>query len=86
MDHIEELGPFWILKNDTAITVEARRYGTIAYDQSFLTLPELDTLPKGALIVDVGAYIGDTARIFLDKGFSVAAFEPPRAAEARDSR
>lgn len=40
------------------------------------TLPGLQKIRAGSVVVDVGAYIGDTVRPFLDMGCSVFAFEP----------
>lgn len=75
-DNVVEVGAFWVLADDVAISAQAREHGTIAYDPVFLLLPELDALPRETLVIDAGAFIGDTTRIFLDRGFKVAAFEP----------
>ena len=75
-DHIEQLGPYWILKQDTATSVLARRAGTICFDTTLIHLPELNAMQRGSLFIDVGAFIGDTARIALDKGLEALAFEP----------
>lgn len=75
-DYVEVLGKFWLLKNDNSICAESKRYGTIAYDKTFAELPELKAMPRGSQAVDVGAFIGDTARIFLNSWLDVIAFEP----------
>lgn len=39
-------------------------------------------LPDGGLMVDCGANVGDVSRLFLDKGYTVHAFEPDPDARA----
>jgi FkbM family methyltransferase len=80
MSEIEEVKGFWILKNDNSISVHCREHGTIAYDKSFINLKELNSLPRGSLFIDVGAFIGDITRIALDKGMNAIAFEPQKDA------
>lgn len=72
-EYATKVGDFWVLKNDGWISKTAVERGTIAVDDTLLNLPELNNLSGHA--VDVGAYIGDTTRILLDKGFHVTAFE-----------
>lgn len=73
---IEAVGDFWVLRNDNAISELARKAGTITYDKTYAEMPELLTLPKDSWLVDVGAFIGDSTRSFIDMGFNVWAFEP----------
>jgi FkbM family methyltransferase len=75
-DAIETVGDFWVLKHDNAISEEARKAGTITYDKTLAEMPELLNMPKLSWVFDVGAFIGDTTRTFLDMGFIVTAFEP----------
>jgi FkbM family methyltransferase len=40
------------------------------------------SLPRGGLMIDCGANVGDVTRLFLQKGYTVHAFEPDPAARA----
>ena len=75
-DFVEQVGPYWVLKNDTGAAPIIKRTGRLAWDGVFTDLPELRAVPKGSLFADVGAFIGDTTRIALDLGLSTMAFEP----------
>ena len=77
-DYAEPMGPYWLLKNDQSISRAAKVHGDIAYDRDFIDLPELKAMPEGSLAIDVGAFIGDITKVFLNHaGFStVLAFEP----------
>jgi FkbM family methyltransferase len=75
-DFVEEYKGYWLLKNDQSISMQVKKFGKLGYDKDFIDLPELNAMPKKTLCIDVGAFIGDTSRIFLDKGFSVLAWEP----------
>ena len=77
---VDIVGKYWVLKKDEHISNHSKWHGDIAYDRLFIDLPELNLMPKGSLAIDVGAFIGDTARIFLNKGFSVKAFEAQKDA------
>jgi FkbM family methyltransferase len=79
-DFIEKYKGYWLLKNDQSISKEVKRHGKLGYDKDFINLPELNAMPKGSWVIDVGAFIGDTTSIFLDKGFNVVAFEPQKDA------
>lgn len=69
--------PFLILDGDSAHAVAARERGTIVTEDELLAVPEvLAACVPGAVVFDVGAYVGDTARWFLDRGCEVHAFEP----------
>jgi len=73
---VEEYKVYWLLKSDQSISKQVKYFGKLGYDKDFIDLPELNAMPEGSWVIDVGAFIGDTARIFLDKGFKVLAFEP----------
>jgi FkbM family methyltransferase len=73
---VEEYKSYWLLKNDQSISKQVKYFGKLGYDKNFIDLPELNSMPEGSWVIDVGAFIGDTARIFIDKGFKVLAFEP----------
>lgn len=75
-DFVEEYKDYWLLKNDQSISKQVKYFGKLGYDKDLIDLPELNAMPKDTLCIDVGAFIGDTAKIFLDKGFKVTAIEP----------
>ena len=79
-DFVEEYNGIWLLKNDQSISTMVKKHGKLAYDTDLIDLPELNAMAEGSLVIDVGAFIGDTARIFLDKGFKVIAVEPQKDA------
>jgi hypothetical protein len=64
------------LTDDQNLTQEAIKYGTICLEHSIANLPEVKSLKSPDVVIDVGAFIGDTAIIFAEKGASVIAFEP----------
>ena len=64
-----------LLANDQVITPHCLRTGRLDWDRSFLQIPEIANLKSGDVVLDIGAFIGDTTKIFLDKGCVVHAFE-----------
>ena len=65
----------WCLAADTVITPRCMTAGRLDWDEKWRAfVAGLDILFPS--VIDVGAYIGDTARIFLDRGWGVTAFEP----------
>jgi FkbM family methyltransferase len=64
------------LTDDANLTPQALEHGTICLEHSIANLPEVQSLKDGDVVIDVGAFIGDTAIIFAEKGASVIAFEP----------
>lgn len=64
------------LTDDQNLTPEAIKYGTICLEHSIANLPEVKSLTCGDFVIDVGAFIGDTALIFGKNGADVYAFEP----------
>src|SRR4051794_37592702 len=65
------------LMADRYITPQCLQLRRLDWDRSFLEIPEVEaTLKPGNVVFDVGAYIGDTTRLFLDRGCTVYAFEP----------
>lgn len=69
-------GPRKILSDDTVISTLIREKKTMEWDEPFITLPEVQRLNSGSVVVDAGAYIGDTAETFIRLGATVYAFEP----------
>jgi FkbM family methyltransferase len=68
--------PYVMLKTDGELPYRAKLLGTIAIESYIASLPEVLALQPGQVVVDVGAFIGDTAIIFLERGCKVFAFEP----------
>jgi FkbM family methyltransferase len=64
------------LTDDQNLTPEAIKYGTICLEHSIANLPEVKSLVSNDVVIDVGAFIGDTALIFGKNGANVYAFEP----------
>lgn len=69
--------PFWVIRGDNVHSLKAHASGTIVTETELLTIPEMNEItPPGGVVLDCGAYVGDTARFFLDRGCTVHAFEP----------
>lgn len=68
---------YLVLEGDSNHAVRAASAGTIVIEGLLLDTREVqETCVAGAVVFDVGAYVGDTARAFLDRGCVVHAFEP----------
>lgn len=75
--------PCVVLKDDTRLGPWAVANGTIVGETSIAELPIVQALTPGDVVLDIGAFIGDTAQIFTRHGAEVWAFEPyPDAFEA----
>jgi len=76
-DHVEIIGEnLWALKNDKSLTPVARIIGTICIETELARAIASLNLSPGSIVVDVGAYIGDTALMFQNIGCTVYAVEP----------
>jgi len=64
------------LADDLNLTPEALKHKTICLEKSIADLPEVKALKSGDFVIDVGAFIGDTALIFANYDTTVLAFEP----------
>lgn len=64
------------LANDPNFTPTMKRLQKIELEESIANLPEVRALTPMDTVIDVGAFIGDTAIIFARKGAHVYAFEP----------
>jgi len=64
------------LTDDQNLTPQALNNDTICLEHSIANLPEVKSLKSGDIVIDVGAFIGDTALIFSQNGAEVYAFEP----------
>lgn len=67
---------YWVLKNDANLTPKALIAGTIKLELGILQLPEMQALKSGDTVIDVGAFIGDTALHLCEIGCDVIAYEP----------
>jgi FkbM family methyltransferase len=61
---------------DNAISSLCLTKGRLDWDSDFAAIPEVKALRPGDVVVDVGAFIGDTTECFLGHGCEVHAFEP----------
>lgn len=77
---VRVINDIWCLAGDNAITVEIERAGKLAWDQSFAKVITALQRREPGLVLDVGAYIGDSTRWFTESGFSTVAFEVQRDA------
>jgi FkbM family methyltransferase len=60
-------------KNMTPLVIETK---TIIHEHAIKDLPEVKALRKHDVVIDVGAFVGDTALIFAQYSENVFAFEP----------
>lgn len=65
----------FVLKDDKRLTPWALANKSIKGQMDLATLKEVQALPAGSVILDVGAFVGDTALMFHDMGHKVFAFE-----------
>ncbi len=76
MNGIEELpNGQWILKDDTHISKWSREWGTIKCDPALFDIMT-PWLKDAEVVWDIGAFIGDHTRFYLDLGKRVVAVEP----------
>jgi FkbM family methyltransferase len=70
-------GTDWLmLEGDSAHGAAAIKSGKLITETSIASLKEVLALKAGDVVLDVGAFVGDTAAIFLERGCEVYAFEP----------
>lgn len=63
------------LAQDKNLTPKALAAGTIVIETELANLPEVRALGPEDVVLDVGAFIGDTALIFAERGAMVLGFE-----------
>lgn len=68
--------PYVYLANDANMARWAKERGTVAIENEIAALPEVRALGPFDVVLDVGAFIGDTALIFCQTGARVIGFEP----------
>lgn len=64
------------LGDDANLTPTALREGTIVQELSIAWMEEVKAIKREHVVIDVGAFIGDTALIFAEHSDHVIAFEP----------
>lgn len=74
IERVDGIG--WIFPQDNSSTVNMLARKKLDWDTDFAAIPEIQQLSQKDIVVDVGAYVGDTARMFLNRGARVIAFEP----------
>jgi FkbM family methyltransferase len=65
-----------VLRGDSALTAAAMKSGRLVNEVEIEALGEVRSIAVGDVVLDIGAFVGDTARLFLDLGAEVYAFEP----------
>jgi len=75
IERLNDASPYWVLAEDTNLTPKARATGSIVIEHELLALPCFAALKAGDVVLDVGAFIGDTALPLLGRGIKVYAFE-----------
>lgn len=70
----------YCLPGDSDITSHIQRTGTLKWDQPFSLITQILGPGNGRIMVDIGAYIGDSVKWFIDDGWDCHAFEPQKDA------
>jgi FkbM family methyltransferase len=73
---LEEIHGLLIPRKDTSACKHIRKTGKLAWNPAFTGLKVWNELKPGSVVFDIGAFIGDTAPVFLDRQCEVHAFEP----------
>jgi FkbM family methyltransferase len=68
------------LPGDSDITNHIRNCGTLKWDTPFALITKILGPGDGRVMVDIGAYIGDSVKWFIDDGWVCHAFEPQKDA------
>lgn len=68
--------PYVVLKKDTTLGKWALENQSIIGEKCIEALPVVKALTANDVVLDIGAFIGDTALIFAKQGADVWAFEP----------
>lgn len=70
----------YCLPGDSDITNHIRSHGTLKWDAPFSLITQILGPGNGRTMVDIGAYIGDSVKWFIDDGWDCYAFEPQKDA------
>jgi hypothetical protein len=68
------------LPGDSDITSHVERTGTLKWDEPFSLITQILGPGNGRIMADIGAYIGDSVKWFIDDGWVCHAFEPQKDA------
>lgn len=74
------INDIYCLPGDTDITRYVRQTGTLKWDAPFDFISKFLGDGNGKVMIDIGAYIGDSAKWFLDTGWTCHVFEPQKDA------
>lgn len=77
---IIEINGIYCLPGDSDITNHVRRTGTLKWDEPFSLITQILGPGNNRIMVDIGAYIGDSVKWFIDDGWDCYAFEPQKDA------
>jgi FkbM family methyltransferase len=75
-NNIIEVNGIFCLNGDTDITRYVKTTGTLKWDMPFKEVLKIVGPGKNRRMIDVGAYIGDSTKWFIDSEFECHAFEP----------
>jgi len=75
-ERILNIHGIYCLDGDTDITEYVRTTKTLKWDRPFEFITKFLGKGNGRIMVDIGAYIGDSAKWFVDDGWECHAFEP----------
>jgi FkbM family methyltransferase len=70
----------YCLPGDSDITNHVRSCGSLKWDIPFELITKILGPGNGRVMVDIGAYIGDSVKWFIDDGWKCHAFEPQKDA------
>ncbi len=68
------------LLGDSDITTHIQNHGTLKWDEPFSLITQILGKGNGRVMADIGAYIGDSVKWFIDDGWDCHAFEPQKDA------
>ena len=74
-NNIEEINGVWCVSGDTGTNPHILEKG-LKWDNTFQKVLDIVGPAKGRIAIDVGAFIGDSTKWFVDAGFDTFAFEP----------
>ena len=74
-NNIEEINGVWCVSGDTGTNPHILEKG-LKWDNTFQKVLDIVGSAKGRIAIDVGAFIGDSTKWFVDAGFDTFAFEP----------
>ena len=73
---LEEAHGLLLPRNETGACRNIKKTARLAWNPKFNNLKVWGELKPGSVVFDVGAFVGDTAKVFLNRKCEVHAFEP----------